>query len=73
MKCSEPECSGNLRVSHTYTVVSRKFQRATCTECGSVYRLDIEATLVTARGEGAKAHAARNTMIECKDSSPSPF
>jgi hypothetical protein len=59
MKCSVTQCCGSLRVSHTYTVGNRKFQRATCTECGGVHRLNIEATIVSARGEGAKAYAAR--------------
>ena len=74
MNCAVPNCGGTLRISHTYTVGIRKFQRATCSECGSVYRVDIEATLVTARGEGAKAYAARANEVtqECESSTSQP-
>jgi hypothetical protein len=70
VKCSKDECDGKLMVSHTYTVGAQKFQRATCSRCGGVHRLDIQATLVTARGEGAKAHAARAHEDQCESSSP---
>lgn len=59
MNCAQVNCRGTLRVTHTYTEASGKWQRAVCSDCGTVHRLDIEATVVTGRGDGAKAHAAR--------------
>lgn len=63
MKCSHKGCSGTLRVTHTYTGLDSKFQRANCPDCGSVYCCETTVTLVTARGEGAKAHAARKEPV----------
>lgn len=59
MMCAKQDCDGKLRVTHTYPHQLTKFQRAVCAECGGIHRIASEATLVTARGEGAKAHAAR--------------
>jgi len=72
MMCSDHSCRGSLRVTHTYTVGQEKFQRATCSECGTVYRLSTTATPVTARGEGAKAHAARARKL-CEAPASTPF
>jgi len=72
MKCAVPTCDGTLRVSHTFPVESMKFQRAVCTKCGTVHALETQATVVTARGDGAKALAARAREHACDDSiSPS--
>lgn len=59
MICTKESCGGGLRVTHTYTLDRWKFQRATCLRCGRVHRLTTTAAPVKARGEGAKAHAAR--------------
>jgi len=59
MNCAVPSCEGELRISHTYPVASEKFQRAICQECGTIHALATQATIVTARGDGAKAQAAR--------------
>lgn len=69
--CAHPDCDGQLRVTHTYTRGSEKFQRAVCSDCGRIHRVASLATLVTARGEGAKAHAARAERAQCDASSPS--
>lgn len=61
--CAEPNCDGQLRVSHTYTCKQQKFQRAVCVKCGSIHRIASTATLVTVRGDGAKAYAARAKKI----------
>lgn len=72
MKCAVPTCEGTLRVSHTFTIESEKFQRAVCSKCGTVHALETQATVVTARGDGAKARAARARELACDDSiSPS--
>ncbi len=63
MKCAILECKGELRISHTYPVASEKFQRAICQKCGTVHALNTQATVVTSRGEGAKARAARAKKV----------
>ena len=67
MKCAVPSCDGSLRVSHTFAVESMKFQRAVCSACGTVHALETQATVVTARGDGAKALAARARELACDD------
>lgn len=59
MICQIERCRGNLRITHTYPGKRLKFQRAMCTRCGTVYCLTTQASPAQARGEGAKAHAAR--------------
>lgn len=63
MNCAIPNCKGELRISHTYPVASEKFQRAICQECGTVHALNTQASVVTNRGEGAKAQAARAKKV----------
>lgn len=74
MICSKKDCGGELRVTHTYTVIAAKFQRAACERCGLVHRLTTTAQPAEARGEGAKAHANRR-LREVTRSEPfhSPF
>jgi hypothetical protein len=55
--CSDKKCRGELRVTHTYAVSDRKYQRATCSACSKVYRLETNAVPVNKRGDGARAHA----------------
>ena len=62
---------GELRISHTYPVASEKFQRATCERCGTVHALATQATVVTSRGDGAKAQASRARLSACEEPSPS--
>ena len=57
MMCSH--CEGDLKVTHTYTVKDVRYARAVCDDCGKVHRLDTFVSPVDARGQGAKAHAAR--------------
>lgn len=59
MDCTKMNCPGKLRVTHTYTVRSSKYQRAECEACGRVHTLQTVALAVGARGDGAKAKAAR--------------
>lgn len=68
MRCAISTCEGTLRVSHTYTVESEKFQRAICSKCGTIHALSTQAAPVTARGEGAKAQASRAKKT-CEESS----
>jgi len=55
MKC--PKCDGQLRVTHTYSLGLKKFQRAVCRKCKVVCRLDTLVAIVLGRGDGAKARA----------------
>ncbi len=59
MNCTKPSCTGRLRVTHTYTEKSSKYQRAVCDRCGRVHTLSTVAAVVAARGDGAKARARR--------------
>jgi hypothetical protein len=70
MNCAIPNCLGELRISHTYPVASEKFQRATCQVCGTIHALATQATIVTARGDGARAQASRARQI-CNEGPPS--
>lgn len=74
MICAEQGCDGHLRVTHTYSVEQQKFQRAVCQRCGTIHCLTTVASPVLARGEGAKANAARAKKLAepCAESS-SPF
>lgn len=69
MNCAIPKCTGTLRVSHTYTVATERFQRAICQTCGAVHALATQAAVVSERGDGAKALASRAREDECTDSS----
>lgn len=59
MNCTKTGCAGRLRITHTYTVRSSKYQRAECEVCKSVHTLQTVAEPVAARGDGAKARARR--------------
>ncbi len=59
MNCTKSNCAGKLRITHTYTVRSSKYQRAECEACGAVHTLQTVAQPVAARGDGAKARARR--------------
>jgi len=59
MNCTKSGCAGQLRVTHTYTVTTTKYQRAECQLCRRVHTLQTVAEPVAARGDGAKARARR--------------
>ena len=59
MNCTKTNCTGRLRITHTYTVKSSKHQRAECDQCGRVHTLSTVAEPTAARGDGAKARASR--------------
>ena len=69
MNCAIPDCGGTLRIKHTYTVASEKFQRAVCETCGTVHALATQATVVRERGDGAKAQASRAQRMTCNEPS----
>lgn len=58
MNCTKPNCVGKLRITHTYTEKSSKYQRAVCDRCGRVHTLQTVA-VQAAHGDGAKARARR--------------
>ena len=59
MNCTKEGCQGRLRITHTYTAETSKYQRAVCDKCRRVHNLHTIAQPVTGRGEGAKASAGR--------------
>ena len=72
--CSEANCGGKLRVTHTYPPYKgQKFQRAVCERCNGIFCVASQATLVRARGEGAKAHAARVRRSPCDEPSSASY
>ncbi len=64
MQCVHPLCRGTLAVTHTYTVESRKYQRAVCSACLRVHSIACYATIAT-RGTGAKAQASIERKNQC--------
>lgn len=62
MNCTKPACEGTLRITHTYTVRSSKYQRAECQACGRVHTLQTVAQPAEGRGHGAKALARRAAL-----------
>lgn len=59
MNCTKNGCTGRLRITHTYTVRSSKYQRAECDLCSRVHTLQTVAEPTAARGDGARARAQR--------------
>lgn len=57
MNCSKPNCTGTLRVTHTYSLGSVKYQRAICERCKLPHCLTTTAEPAEKRGTGAKARA----------------
>lgn len=62
MNCTKTGCPGRLRVTHTYSVKSAKYQRAECDDCKRVHTLQTLAEPVQQRGDGAKARARRAAL-----------
>lgn len=58
MICSKPGCGGVLKVSHTYSQGTVKYQRAACEKCRLPHCLTTTAEPAEKRGSGAKARAA---------------
>lgn len=57
MNCTKTNCTGRLRITHTYNTRSAKFQRAECDVCKCVHTLQTVAEPANKRGDGAKARA----------------
>jgi hypothetical protein len=57
MNCTKIDCTGRLRVTHTYNTGVAKFQRAECMVCGRVHTLQTIAEPTQKRGDGARARA----------------
>lgn len=62
MKCATDKCEGTLRVTHTYTVSVKKYQRAVCEQCKTVWRLDTVA-VKPVQGQGARAMANKERKL----------
>lgn len=54
-------CNYRLRITHTYTLASAKYQRAKCDACGKVHCLTSMVEPVNERGEGARARAQQHS------------
>ena len=64
MNCKRPKCAGRLRITHTYTEHTAKYQRAVCEVCKTVHTLQTIAEPTVARGQGAKALARRASLTK---------